>query len=377
MPVPIDPLAFLAALALLAWGVLLGFRGGFWRADRRLAPTPAPPHWPAVTAVVPARNEEAVIAEAVASLAAQAYPGRFEIVVVDDASTDATAARARAAGAERVVAAGPRPAGWVGKTWALARGVAAAGDAPEFLWFSDADVVHPPDVVARLVAKAEAEARVLVSLMVLLECRTAWERLLVPAFVFFFQKLYPFRWVNDARRRTAAAAGGCALVRRRALAAAGSIAAIREAVIDDCALARVLKREGSIWLGLTEGSHSARAYLGLAGVWRMVARSAYAQLGYSPILLAGTVAGMGLLYLVPPLALAAGLAQGAAATAVLGAVGWAAMAVAYAPTVRLYRQSPALAASLPLAAALYTAMTLASARRGAAWKGRTYAGPRR
>ena len=388
MPANVVTASVLAGLAAAAWLYMLLFRGGFWRAGQRLGSPPAPSRWPAVAAVVPARNEAALIGRVVAALAAQDYPGRFAVVVVDDDSDDGTAAAARAAAGEdrlTLVAAGPRPPGWVGKTWAMKRGVdavAACAEAPEFIWFSDADIEHAPDVLRRLVSKAEGERLDLVSLMARLRADRGWERLLIPAFVFFFQKLYPFAWVADPRRATAAAAGGYMLARRRALTRAGGIEAIKGALIDDCALARALKTGGPIWLGLAERSRGIRPYEGLAGVWSMVARSAYTQLRRSPALLAGTVVGMALLYGVPPLAALAGALACDWPLAGLGALGWGLMGWAYAPTIAYYRQPRPAALGLPLAALFYTLMTLSSARRhwrgeGGGWKGRRYGGDRK
>ncbi len=374
----------LAAAALAAWLWLLCLRGGFWRADIRLPPAARLEDWPEVVAVVPARDEAAHVGRAVASLLAQHYRGRFRVIVVDDGSEDGTAEAARAGArpgqGERlaVVAAGPRPDGWAGKVWAMAEGLRAAdAHAPDarFVWFADADVTHAPETLARLVAQAETGGRDLVSLMVRLQCRTLWERLLIPAFVFFFQMLYPFRWANDPmRRRDAAAAGGSMLVRRVALKRIGGLAAIRDALIDDCALARAIKRtDGHVWVGLSAADTSLRPYDGLGGIWAMVARSAYHQLGYSAGALAGTLLGLALVFLVP--VLAALFAPWPAD--LIGALGWLAMAVAEAPTLALYRQPRWAGLLLPLAALLYMAMTFDSARRhwqgaGGAWKGRTH-----
>lgn len=377
-------LALLAALALAAWLYLLLLHGRFWRADVRLGDAPAPAAWPSVVAIVPARDEAATIAAAVTSILAQDYPGRLDLVVVDDASTDGTAARAReaaaAAGAgERlsVVATAPLPEGWVGKMWAVATGLAHTPAEAAFVLLTDADIAHAPDAVRRLVAKAEAEKRDLVSLLVRLHCASPAERLLIPAFVFFFQKLYPFAWIADPARRAAGAAGGCMLVRRAALERAGGIAPIRDALIDDCALAARIKPGGSIWLGFADESKSLRAYDGLGDIWRMVARTAFTQLGHSPALLAGTVLGMALLYLAPPVAGVAGAVLGHWPAAGLGALAWLALSLAYAPTLAYMRLGRWRAPLLPLAGLLYTAMTLDSARRhwqgkGGLWKGRTY-----
>lgn len=372
----------LAVAALAVWIGLALFRGGFWRADQRLPEAAGASAWPAVVAVIPARNEVASIARTVASLKAQDYPGHLTVIVVDDNSDDGTGDAARAAGADVVLAGKPLPDAWSGKLWAVMQGVAEVTEvAPgaEFLLLTDADIAHDPGNLKRLVAKAMDGNLDLVSLMVRLNCETAWERLLIPAFVFFFQKLFPFRWVNDPSKATAAAAGGCMLVRRRALEAAGGIAAIRGHLIDDCALARLLKRNGGIWLGLTKATVSLRRYGRLGEIWSMVARTAYEQLGHSPLNLVGTVAGMVLLYLAPPGAFAAGLVTGQAAAALAGGAGWSLMAALFAPTLRLYGRPAWEGLLLPVAGLLYTLMTVDSARRhylgrGGGWKGRAYSG---
>jgi hopene-associated glycosyltransferase HpnB len=381
----VSPALAIAAVALAAWIYLLFRRGFFWlareRDDRDLPPEPA--NWPAVTAVIPARNEADVIERAVASLLTQDYPGAFSLVVVDDASDDGTAARAAAAaeglgaGDRLTLLTGqPLPSGWTGKLWAVSQGVEAAtrGGAPPYLLITDADIAHAPPTLRRLVARAEAGRLTLVSLMAKLCVETWPERLLIPAFVFFFDMLYPFAWANDARRRTAAAAGGCMLVRRQALEAAGGVAAIRGEIIDDCALAARLKAQGPIWLGLTDSAVSLRPYRSVAEIGRMVSRSAYAQLGYSPWLLAGTVAGMALVYLAAPvLAIAA---AGPARWLALAA--WALMALAFQPMLAFYRRSPLWGLALPLIGAAYTLFTVQSALqvwrgRGGLWKGRAQA----
>lgn len=378
---------WLAALSLAIWVYLVLAHGRFWRADQRLGRAPAPARWPSVVAVVPARDEAALVPRTLAALLGQEYAGRFRVVLVDDESSDGTAkvARDTAAGHARgarlaVVATGPRPAGWVGKMWAVESGVrAGSAEPPDWWWLTDADVAHAPDTLARLAAKGEAEGLDLVSLMVRLDPGRGWNALLVPAFVYFFQQLYPFPRVNDPRARTAAAAGGCVLVRAGALERAGGIAALRGEVIDDCALGRAVKRGGPIWLGLAEREASVRPYAGTRDVWNMVARSAYTQLRHSPLLLAGTLAGLALLYLVPALALLAWPLHGSAASAALGAGAWALQAVSFAPTLALYRRPGWWGLALPAAGALYAAMTLDSARRhwrarGATWKGRAGAG---
>jgi hopene-associated glycosyltransferase HpnB len=375
-----------AWLALAAWVWLLLGRGGFWRADQRLGDSPPElPHWPEVVAVIPARNEAAFVGKAVASLLGQDYPGRFSVVLVDDGSDDGTAEVAKnaaeAAQRLRVLTGAPLPAGWTGKLWAMHQGLAEGAKlAPDaaYVLLTDADIVHAPANLRRLVGKAEGENLHLVSLMVKLRCEGAWERLLIPAFVFFFQKLYPFPWVNDPRRSTAAAAaGGCMLVRKETLAAAGGVERIRDRLIDDCALARLIKTKGPIWLGLATRTASLRPYAQLGDVWRMVARSAFEQLNRSLLALIGTVVGMAVLYIVPPLAAIYGMALGDAPLALAGAGGWGLMAAAYGPTVRLYGLAPGYALTLPLAGALYALMTMDSARRhwqgeGGGWKGRSY-----
>ncbi|TKC88389.1 glycosyltransferase [Trinickia terrae] len=381
-------LFLLSALSLLIWCVLLFARGGFWRAR------PAPPlaigareSWPAVAAVVPARNEADVIGKAVATLIAQDYPGAFHVIVVDDHSTDGTAEAARAAALslqrpERltVLTAKPLPAGWSGKVWAQSQGIEAVkslGLPADYLLLTDADIGHPPDAVAQLVARATEEKRDLVSLMVRLRCDSLWEKALIPAFVFFFAKLYPFSWVNNPRNKTAAAAGGCMLVRRAALEEAGGIESIRGELIDDCSLANRIKHRGEgrhpIRLDVAAQSVSLRPYDNWREIWNMIARTAFTQLRYSPWLLAGTLIGMTLIYLVPPVvALALGPYGWPAWLA------WAAMCCAYAPMLRYYKRSPLWAPALPLVALFYVGATVASAVRywrgkGGQWKARVQA----
>lgn len=368
-------------ISLAVWLYLLLARGGFWLARERDEPAVAAPrHWPAVVAVVPARNEVDVIARSIGSLLGQDYAGPFRVVLVDDGSSDGTAAVAQRVDGQRrldVLAGAPLPARWTGKLWALEQGIrhaTAAGDAVDYFLLTDADIGHAPDNLARLVARAEQDGRVQVSLMAELSCASAAERFLIPAFVYFFEMLYPFGWVARRDRRTAAAAGGCTLVRRDALERAGGIAAIRSEIIDDCALARRLKAEGPIWLGLTRRATSLRPYGGFLKIGRMISRSAYAQLGYSPLALAGTVAAMAVVYLAPPLL--AFFAKEPARW--LGLCAWLVMALTFQPMLRFYRRSPLWGLVLPAIGATYAFFTVLSAvdfwrGRGGLWKGRVQA----
>jgi hopene-associated glycosyltransferase HpnB len=380
----------LASAAALAWLYLLALHGGYWRTGQRLpAHGLAEGALPRVTAVIPARNEAAVLPHCLPSLLSQDYGGVFSVILVDDDSTDGTGTvaadlAAGAAGAQlTVVPARPAPPGWAGKVWAMSEGVRAAGDA-EYLLFTDADIAYAPGTLTGLAAAAVSGRYDLVSQMALLASDSPAARLLIPSFVYFFAQLYPFRRVNRPGSATAAAAGGCMLARAGALAAAGGLAQIRAARIDDVAFGRLIKRAGGrCWLGLTTDVVSVRRYDRLADVWDMVARSAYTQLGYSLTATVGTVLALTWLYLLPPAAGIAGLALLAAGTstgsavwlAAAGLAGWLLMAVSYAPMLRFYRLSSLRAPSLPLVAGLYAAMTADSARRhlagrGGAWKGR-------
>ncbi|MEU9553825.1 glycosyltransferase [Streptomyces fumanus] len=377
-----------AAVSLAAWLWLLLLQGFFWRTDVRLPPRRDPDGWPSVCVVVPARDEAAVLPDSLPSLLAQDYPGRAEVFLVDDGSTDGTGDLARELARGRgglpltVSSPGEPPAGWTGKLWAVRHGIALArARAPEYLLLTDADIAHAPDSLRTLVAAARTGGFDAVSQMARLRVASVWERLVVPAFVYFFAQLYPFRWIARRGSRTAAAAGGCVLLRAETAERARIPDAIRHAVIDDVALARAVKRGGGhIWLGLADRVDSVRPYPRLGDLWRMVARSAYAQLRHNPLLLAGTVLGLALVYLVPPVALVAGAVTGSAAGAVLGGSAWLVMAGTYLPMLRYYRQPLWPAPLLPFTAFLYLLMTVDSAvrhyrGRGAAWKGRTYARP--
>jgi hopene-associated glycosyltransferase HpnB len=415
-------------LSLAIWVGLLTARGRFWQTDQRLEPQDNPSaeahddggsvqlqsasvaSYPSICAVIPARNEAALLPIALRSLLTQTYPGTLTVILVDDQSTDNTAGAAsdmaEALGKRsqlHILPSSPLPAGWSGKLWAMHQGVQAAqASSPDYILLTDADIEHDPNNLRRLVEKATQEQLDLASVMVRLRCESLWERLLIPAFVFFFQKLYPFRWVNDPANPMAAAAGGCILIRREVLSQIGGLQSIRHALIDDCALAQAVKWRGTkrsalsqssfseqsaesrsaslfhpIWLGLSDRTRSLRPYPSLDTIWTMVTRTAYTQLNYSPWLLIGTLIGMTLIYLVPPVAAMAGALTGHSAIALTGLAGWGLMTLAYFPTIRLYHYSPFLACCLPAIALLYTLMTLDSALRhwqgrGGAWKGRVY-----
>jgi hopene-associated glycosyltransferase HpnB len=384
----------LASAAALAWLYLLTLHGGFWRTRHRLPPAAAVPEsMPSVTALIPARNEAAMLPACLPTLLSQDYRGRFTVIVVDDDSTDGTGKIAAELAAEAdgselaVVTARPTPPGWAGKVWAMSEGVANVAEGTEYVLFTDADIAYAPGTLTRLATAAVSGRYDLVSQMALLASDTPAAKLLIPSFVYFFAQLYPFRRVSSPRSRVAAAAGGCMLARARALAKAGGLAPIKDARIDDVAFGRLLKRAGArCWLGFTTDVVSVRRYDRLADVWDMVARSAYTQLGYSLTATAGTVIALGWLYLLAPAAALAGIALlaagGSTATAAwlaaAGLMGWLFMSVSYTPVLRFYGLSPLRAPSLPLVAGLYAAMTADSARRhlagrGGAWKGRVIA----
>jgi len=426
---------FLAAISLAIWIYLTLARGIFWRLgpfndDEAIHASPST--WPRVTAIIPARNEADTIGQTIAALVQQDYPGEFSVIVVDDHSEDQTPQIAQQSakdnGAQsRVIvhAASPLPPGWTGKLWALNEGLlnssllakhsregtvfqegsllreglvlregtasavpkrapdygalAPEGSfhkpAPTYFWFTDADIVHAPDTLRRLVARAEQNKLDLASLMVLLHTETLPERALIPAFLFFFLKLYPPRWIANPKSRTAGAAGGCILLRREALDRIGGLAAIRGEVIDDCVLARAVKRSGGkIWMSLTRTSRSLRAYVTFGEIRDMIARTAFTQLGYSKLLLLGTLVGMFLTYLAP---IAFLFAHNHAAR-ILALASWLLMTLLLLPTVRFYRLSPLWAPLLPLSAVFYAYATWLSAlrywlNRGAQWKGRSQA----
>jgi hopene-associated glycosyltransferase HpnB len=373
-------MTFVLWIAALAWGWLLAFRGLFWKIDMIPAlPEPAP--WPEVVAVIPARNEAECIGDTVRSLLMQDYPGLLSVVVTDDSSEDGTAGKAYAAALDleatqrlTIVTAPPLPEGWSGKMWAQEQGIAEAVKVhpnADLYLLTDADIHHGPGQLRRMVARLEAERLDLASLMVHLSTETVWEKAVVPAFVFFFRLLYPFRWVSDQTRATAAAAGGYMLMRRTMLERIGGIASIRTALIDDCALALQVKRAGGrLALDLADETWSSRRYEGSGELWMMIARSAYTQLNYSPLLLAGTALAIVVGFLLPPVW---------AFTGSLPAIlAWAAMSIAYAPMLRYHRLPIWAAPVLPVVAIFYLGATLDSGRRhwmgkGGQWKGRAQA----
>ena len=408
----VDALALgIMLLSLVVWLLLWLGWGQFWRADvleeadgeAELA------RWPSVCVTIPARNEAELLPRTLRSHLQQTYPGSLNIILVDDSSTDGTAQVVQQTAQDmgkseqvQVIAAEPLPAGWTGKLWALHQGIRQAQSMepqPDYLLLADADIEHDPDNLRRLMVKAEMEELSLASIMVRLRCVSFWEQGLIPAFVFFFQKLYPFRWVNDVRKSTAAAAGGCILIRNSVLQEIGGIQVVRQSLIDDCALAQAVKTgkvresdEGAsdpvsasrapkrrIWLGLSSKTCSLRPYPSLASIWDMVARTAFTQLNYSPVLLVGTLFAMGLIYLVPPVGAIWGALGGNVAIAALGASTWLLMSALYWPLLHFYKGWPGLTFCLPAIALLYSLMTADSALRhwqgrGGAWKGRTYSG---
>lgn len=383
-------LTFIAFSSLAAWGWLTFLHGGFWRASERLKDAPAPEQWPEVAAVIPARDEAETIGDVIRAHMAADYPGKFSVILADDGSSDQTAdiARAAAAGGAHSFETIPVPGlpqGWSGKLWAVHNGLARAKEiAPgaEYILMTDADIKTAPDTMMRLVAKAEHENLALASLMAKLDSRGPWASFLIPAFIYFFQKLYPFPRANDPDDNLAAAAGGCMLVRREAIEAVGGVESIRSALIDDCALAKAVKDttpSTRIWLGLADDEAvSLRDNRELSSIWNMVARTAYAQLHFSPLLLAGTILGMALVYLAAPLIVLTFFGCWNFAALFYAVIACGLMAYTYWPTLKLYDRAPWEAALLPAAAALYTAMTISSALRhwrgeGGLWKGRTYA----
>jgi hopene-associated glycosyltransferase HpnB len=381
----------LTLLSLVIWLFLILFWGQFWRVNHQLEANKDKDidnnTLPTVCVIIPARNEADVIPVSLRSLLQQDYPGNFTIFLVDDQSSDGTAHIAEGVAYAldktpqlQIVTSTSLPPGWTGKLWAMEQGLQIASTlTPDYFLLTDADIEHDPSNLHRLVAKAEAQKLDLVSIMVRLRCQSFWEQLLIPAFVFFFQKLYPFSWVNNPKKANAAASGGCILIHSEALNRIGGLQIIRQALIDDCSLAKAVKStHGKIWLGLSTLTYSLRPYDSLKTIWDMVARSAYTQLNYSPFLLIGSLLGMTLVYLLPPIAIIFGLVLGNWIITLISFIGYLLMTFAYFPIIRFYKCSPVFAFSLPIIAFLYTSMTIDSALqhwqgRGGAWKGRVYA----
>ena len=378
----------LTFISLITWLFLLLFWGKFWRVNHQLGTHKSviEKPLPTVCVIVPARNEADVIPISLRSLLLQDYTGNFTIFLVDDQSSDGTANFAQGVAYAvdkteklQIVSSASLPTGWTGKLWAMAQGVEKASELiPDYFLLTDADIQHDLSNLRRLVAKAESQNLDLVSIMVRLRCQSFWEKLLIPAFVFFFQKLYPFSWVNNPKKTTAAAAGGCILIHRESLNRIGGLQIIRQALIDDCSLAKAIKsNHGKIWLGLSTSTISLRPYNSLKTIWDMVARSAYTQLNYSPVLLVGSLSGMTLVYLLPPIGIILGVLLGNWQITLVSFTAYLLMTFAYLPIIRFYKCSPIFAFSLPIIAFLYTLMTVDSALRhwqgrGGEWKGRVY-----
>jgi hopene-associated glycosyltransferase HpnB len=364
----------LALAALAAWIILVLFHGRFWASAPQLPPS-RPSQCPPIDVIVPARDERATIGAAIGSLLAQDYRGPFHVTLVDDQSSDGTAEAAGRAANLCVLRGAPKPPGWSGKLWALAQGVAAT-HAP-ILLFTDADIVHDPAHLASLVARLEQPRAAMVSEIVRLNCESLAERMLIPAFVYFFQLLYPFAKVNEPRSRVAAASGGTVLIRRDALEAAGGIEAIGGALIDDVALARAIKPQGPIYLGHSGLARSIRPYPGFGDIGRMIARTAFTQLQESPAWLAATILGLALVWLVPPWEILFGTGW----SFVAGLAAFSLAAISYFPTLQRYDRAAWWVFTLPLIAIFYGGATLLSAvdawrGKGVRWKARAYTGER-
>ena len=375
------------SLSLFIWLFLLIFWGDFWRSNQYVDEDyPKLESYPTVWIIVPARDEAEAIEQSLTSLLTQKYLGNFFIALVDDNSSDRTSEIAEKTASQlnkteqlKIISGKPLVPGWKGKLWAMNQGINYANQhSPDYFLFTDADIYHHPENLSQLVTKAETENLDLVSLMVLLRCTSLWEKLLIPAFVFFFQKLYPFPWVNNPQKSIAAAAGGCILISSKSLQEIGGIAAIKDALIDDCSLAKAVKdRDKNIWIGLTKKTISLRPYNNLKTIWDLIARTAFTQLNYSWLLLVGTFIGMFLVYMVAPIGLVFGILTHNWLLIGIAIITLLLMTIAYIPTIKLYDLSVAWAFTLPAIAFLYTLMTADSAikyyqGKGGAWKGRTY-----
>jgi hopene-associated glycosyltransferase HpnB len=390
-------ITIITIISLIIWLYLLLFRGKFWLSNQKIDPEKMSlTTYPSVCAVIPARNEADVLPVSLRSLLNQDYLGDFKIILVDDQSDDGTTEIAYELATifdktDRltVISGQLLSSGWSGKLWAMEQGIQYIKEQnlhPDYILFTDADIEHHQTNLRELVGKSQQENLALTSLMVRLRCKSIWEQFLIPAFVFFFEKLYPFLWVNDPHHKMAAAAGGCILIRQDILEQVGGLEIVRQALIDDCSLAAAVKLKlqdvsenppQGIWLGLSEKTCSLRPYDSLETIWDMVARTAYTQLNYSPLLLIGTVMGLTIIYIVPPVSLIWGLVVGNSLITSLGGITWLLMSISYLPTLRLYKTSLLWSISLPAISFLYLLMTIDSALRhwrgkGGRWKGRVY-----
>lgn len=368
-------LSSVVIVSAIVWFAILALPWQPWRMRERFEARPdmvSAADLSDVTVLIPARDEAAHLDRTLAALARQGQG--LSVLVIDDNSTDGTAEVARVAPLDNltVIAGQPLPPGWTGKLWALEQARRQVTTARVLLL--DADILIAPGTIAGLRAKALAEGRQMVSLMAQLRMTHLVERMLIPAFIYFFKLLYPFALSNAGSRWVAAAAGGCVLIDRAMLDRIGGFGALADAVIDDCTLARRVREAGGrTWVGVTYAATSLRGYDDFAGIHAMVARSAYSQLRYSPWLLAGCSALMALLFWVPPL----GLVFGSVPTRLLALAAWAAMAASYWPTLAYYRVSRAWALALPVIGSVYLVMTWSSALRywrgiRTAWRGRAY-----
>lgn len=381
----------LTSLSLIIWLYLILFRGKFWLCNQFIPEEKISLNsYPSVSVIIPARNEAEVLPISLNSLLNQDYQGKLTINLIDDQSTDNTSKIAEKIAQKNsksiklnIIKGQALPQDWTGKLWAMKQGVnyAQKNSNPDYFLFTDADIQHSQNNLTQLVTKAEKENLDLVSLMVLLKCESFWEKLLIPAFVFFFQKLYPFPWVNNSQNKVAAAAGGCILIHKEALTRIGGIEVLKDALIDDCTLAKEVKKtlpqNKSIWLGLTKTIYSLRSYPSLQSIWNMVTRTAFTQLNYSFLLLIGTTIGMFITYLIAPLGLVLGIVNSNFLLILISGLTWLLIAIAYYPTLKIYQVSPIWSLTLPLIGLLYSLMTIDSALRhwrgeGGKWKGRVY-----
>ena len=371
---------YVSFLPLVIWVYLIFFRGNFWTCESRVSKIKEIDSSPSVLVLIPARNEKETIGAAVLSLLKQNYLGKIKIIIIDDNSSDGTSSQIISGESIQVLRGKSLPAGWTGKLWALHQGLKAGEvffpDA-EFILFTDADIKHNSSNINELMSKCVRNNLDLASLMVRLKVESFWEYLLIPAFVYFFQMLYPFAWVNDARSNIAAAAGGCMLIKKSALNLIGGLSEVKNCLIDDCAIGKALKVRGSIWIGLSEETVCLRSYRELSEIWRMVSRTAYTQLNLSVLNLLNTILGMFITYLVPVLCLIFGLIIDNKVIFFLGLSAYVLMLLSYFPIIKFYKIQFFWIFSIPLAGMLFGLMTLSSAikhwsGKGGNWKGRDY-----